>query len=87
MDYERICRMKDREGRDLLIIAGSSVTRTLPHGTPADVKRELAWLVEHGPKTGLFLGASSSIAPGTPYENIRTLQEGLQYYRAHGRGG
>jgi len=40
MDYEKICRMKDREGRDLIIIAGVSVTRTLPHGTPADVKRE-----------------------------------------------
>ncbi len=87
MDYERICRMKDREGRGLIIIAGSSVTRTLPMGTPADVRRELDWLVEHGPKTGLFLGASSSIAPGTPWENIHTLQEGLRHYRTHGRGG
>jgi uroporphyrinogen decarboxylase len=85
MDYERICRMKTRDGNDLIIIAGVSVTRTLPMGTPSDVKRELDWLVEHGPKTGLFLGASSSIAPGVPWENIKTLVEGLAYYREHGR--
>ena len=86
MDYEKICRMKTREGREQLIIAGVSVTRTLPHGTPDDVRRELQWLVEHGPRTGLLLAASSSIAPGTPLENIRALVEGLAYYRAYGRG-
>jgi uroporphyrinogen decarboxylase len=69
----------------LVIIGGVSVTRTLPFGTPADVKRELRWLVECGPKTGLFLGGSSSIAPGTPWENIAMLVEGLQHYQAHGR--
>ncbi|MBI3946670.1 MAG: hypothetical protein HY321_12175 [Armatimonadetes bacterium] len=81
MDYARICRTKSRAGDDLMIIAGVSVTRTLPNGTPADVKRELVWLVENGPKRGLFLAASSSIAPGTPWENILTLVEGLRYYR------
>lgn len=85
MDYERICRMKARDGSDLIIIAGVSVTRTLPFGKPSDIKREIAWLVEKGPKTGLFLGASSSIVPGTPWENIKTLVEGLRYYRTHGR--
>jgi len=78
--------MRDREGRELIIIGGVSVTRTLPMGTPSDVKRELRWLVEKGPKTGLFLGGSSSITPGVPWENILTLVEGLRYYREHGRG-
>jgi len=86
MDYEKICRMKTRDGDELLIIAGVSVTRTLPHGTPGDVKRELAWLVGNGPKTGLFLACSSSVTPGVPWENIETLVEGLRYYRTHGRG-
>jgi hypothetical protein len=86
MDYEKICRMKTRDGDELLIIAGVSVTRTLPHGTPGDVKRELAWLVGNGPKTGLFLACSSSVTPGVPWENIETLIEGLRYYRTHGRG-
>jgi hypothetical protein len=85
MDYEQICRMKTLDGESLLIIAGVSVTRTLPMGTPEDVKRELKWLVENGPKTGLFLGASSSITPGVPWENLLALVEGLRYYREHGR--
>ena len=86
MDYERICRMKTRDGDDLLIIAGVSVTTTLPHGTPADVRRQMGWLVEKGPKVGLMLGCSSSIVPGVPIENMRTLIEGFAHYRAHGRG-
>ncbi len=86
MDYEKICRLKTRDGRDQIIIAGVSVTQTLPNGKPADVRRELDWLVAHGPRTGLFLGGSSSIVPGTPWENIKTLVEGVQYYRTHGRG-
>ena len=85
MDYERICRMKTRNGEDLLIIAGVSVTRTLPFGKPDDVKKEMKWLVENGPKTGLFLGGSSSIAPGVPWENMQTFVEGLKYYRENGR--
>lgn len=85
MDYASICRMKSREGRELIIVAGVSVTRTLPYGTSDDVRRELRWLVENGPRTGLFLGASSSITPGVPLANIETLIEGLRAYRENGR--
>jgi uroporphyrinogen decarboxylase len=81
MDYERICGMKTRDGDDLFIIAGVSVTTTLPHGKPADVRREMDWLVEKGPKLGLMLGCSSSIAPGVPLENMKTLIEGFRHYR------
>jgi hypothetical protein len=85
MDYAKICRMKTHSGDDLIIFAGVSVTRTLPQGTPDDVKRELKWLVENGPQTGMFLACSSSVAPGVPWENIKTLVEGLKYYRQTGR--
>jgi hypothetical protein len=85
MDYERICRMKTRDGDSLLIVAGVSVTRTLPLGTPADVRKEMKWLVENGPETGLFLAASSSVAPGVPPENLDAFVEGLKHYREHGR--
>ncbi len=85
MDYERICRMKTRGGEPLVIKAGVSVTTTLPQGTPDDVRKQLKWLVRNGPETGLFLGASSSIAPGVPAENLDALVEGLRYYREHGR--
>jgi hypothetical protein len=86
MDYERISRMKTRQGDDLLIIAGVSVTRTLPFGTAQDVRQEMQWLVEKGPRTGLFLGGSSSIAPGVPWENMQALVEGFRHYRTAGRG-
>ncbi|HEY3341567.1 MAG TPA: hypothetical protein VGK81_06095 [Anaerolineae bacterium] len=87
MDYPRICAMRTRTGEDLLIIAGVSVTRTLPFGTPADVKREITWLVDNGPRTGLFLGGSSSIAPGVPWENLQMLVEGFRYYYSQGHTG
>ncbi|MDO8587392.1 MAG: uroporphyrinogen decarboxylase family protein [Armatimonadota bacterium] len=86
MDYEKICAMKTEDGENLTIIGGVSVTTTLPLGTPDDVKQEMAWLVEKGPKTGLFLGVSSSITPGVPWENMETLLQGFDYYRIHGRG-
>ena len=85
MDYEAICRMKTAEGEPLIVIAGVSVTRTLPYGTPEDVRREMKWLVEQGPRTGLFLGASSSIAPGVPWRNLEALIEGFRHYQKHGR--
>ena len=85
MDYPRICAMRDRKGRELIIIGGVSVTRTLPTGNPSDVRREIDWLVSNGPKTGLFLGPSSSVTPGVSWENIRTFVEGLSYYRTRGR--
>lgn len=85
MNYEKICKMKTKDGEDLFIIGGVSVTRTLPMGKPEDVKREMKWLVDNGPKTGLFLACTSSATPGIPWENIQTLIEGYKYYREHGR--
>jgi hypothetical protein len=85
MDYAAICRMTARDGGALMIWAGVSVTRTLPFGTPDDVKREMRFLVEEGPDAGLFLGGSSSIAPGVPWENLRVMMEGLRYYQERRR--
>ncbi|MBL8028698.1 MAG: hypothetical protein JNL74_19900 [Fibrobacteres bacterium] len=87
MDYVNICKMKPKDGSDIYIKAGVSVTTTLPHGKPDDVKRELKWLVENGPKTGLTLGCSSSMAPGVPWENVKMLIDGLKWYRENGRCG
>lgn len=85
MDYPAICRMRARDGGPLMIWAGVSVTRTLPFGSRQDVKDELVWLVSEAPDAGLFLGASSSVTPGVPWENLDTLIEGLAYYRQRGR--
>ncbi|MDD4889462.1 MAG: uroporphyrinogen decarboxylase family protein [Phycisphaerae bacterium] len=86
MDYEKICRMTDREGNRLTIWGGVSVTRTLPHGTPQQVRDEIKWLVKHAPPVGFFMGGSSSIAPGVPRANLAALFEGFDYYAKHGRG-
>jgi len=86
MDYEKICSLKTRASNDLLIVAGVSVTTTLPRGRPDDMRRELAWLVEKGPKRGLFLACSSAVVPGVPWANIQALVEGLVFHRTHGRG-
>lgn len=85
MDYEKVCSMRTKDGEELVIFAGVSVTRTLPFGTPDDVRNQMRWLVEKGPRKGLFLACSSSVVPGTPWENIRALLEGLHCYRTHGR--
>ncbi|MDW7657286.1 MAG: hypothetical protein SCM11_08940 [Bacillota bacterium] len=85
MDYVKICRMKAKSGDPLVIQAGVSVTRELPLGTPADVKRQIDFLVANGPPTGLFLSFSSSCAPGTPLINIETAVAGMQYYQQYGR--
>jgi len=85
MDYAGICRMKARDGDHLTIIAGVSVTRTLPFGSPQSVRDEMRWLVENGPRTGLVLGCSSSITPGVPWENLQALVDGFRHYREVGR--
>ena len=85
MDYPEICRMKSPDADSMIIVAGVSVTKTLPFGTTESIKRELEWLVDNGPKTGLFLGASSSITPNTKKENVLMFIEGLKYYRKKGR--
>lgn len=87
MEYEKICGMKTCDGDNLIIMAGVSVTRTLPYGTPDDVAREMKWLVENGPETGLILGCSSSVLPGVSWANLQALFDGLAYYRKYGRKG
>jgi len=78
--------METRDGDGLFIIGGVSVTTTLPHGTPEAIRREMDWLVEKGPKVGLMLGCSSSVAPGVPIENMKALAEGFAHYRTKSDG-
>jgi uroporphyrinogen decarboxylase len=85
MDYEKMCAMKTREGGDLIMLAGISATDSvLRKGSPADVKRYLKWIVDKGPKTGLFI-SSMGIYPDMPWENVQTYVEGMKHYRENGR--
>ena len=83
VDYPAICKKKAKNGKELFVIGGVSVTKTLPFGKPKDVAREMKWLVENHGNTRFALGCSSSVAPGVPWENIQTLIEGFRYYRYH----
>jgi hypothetical protein len=85
MDYEKLSATKTRDGEDLVLLAGlSSTDGVLRTGTPDDVRRKLKWLVEKGPRTGLFI-ASMGVYPDMPWENVKTYVEGIQHYRKHGR--
>ena len=85
VDFANLCKLRDNTGQPLFMIAGVSVTRTLPMGTPRDVRAEMDYLVETHGDTSLVLGCSSSVAPGVSSENIDALIEGFRYYREHRR--
>ncbi len=85
VDFARLCRMRDRDGRPLFMRAGVSVTVTLPGGSPRDVRAEMDRLVDVHGDTALVLGVSSSVTPGVPSANIDALIEGFRYYRTHRR--
>ncbi len=81
MDYIKICKMKSKYGKPLFIWAGSSVTQTLPFGTPDDIRNELKFLVENKGCSSLVLGATSSVVPGVSTENLKAMAQGLSYYK------
>lgn len=63
-------------GEPLLFLAGMNVTRSLPFGTPADVRDEIDYAFDYTKGgRGLFLFSSSAIEPEVPLENIRCAYE------------
>jgi uroporphyrinogen decarboxylase len=62
---------------DRLTFHGSiSIQKTMPHGTPADIRREVRERVEtlgHG--GGLILCTAHNIQPDTPIDNVLALFE------------
>ncbi|MDR1190441.1 MAG: hypothetical protein LBK60_02085 [Verrucomicrobiales bacterium] len=58
-------------GRDLLFFAGLSVTRTLPFGTPDEVRREVDYFFDATDNgRGLFLFTSNVTGVEVPWENL-----------------
>lgn len=83
VDFAQLCKLRGIDGQPLFMTAGVSVTRTLPLGTPKDVRAEMDYLVEVHGDTALTLGCSSSMTPGVSSENIDALIDGFRYYRNH----
>lgn len=69
-------KMKDAHGRVLCFEGGVSVQRTLPFGTPTQVREEVEHLISTlGKGGGYILGPSHAIQAGTPPENILAMFE------------
>lgn len=71
VDLASLTRLRSRRGARLLFFTGMNVTRTLPFGTPDEVRAEVdrAFAATDGGR-GLFLFTSSSIGPEVPLENV-----------------
>jgi len=70
VDYQAICRMRDRNGGPLMIWGSVSVTRVLPYCTPEEVRADVRRCWRAAPDRGYFVGATSSICPEVPTANI-----------------
>ena len=83
VDLKHMCSLRGRDGQPLYIQAGVSVTTTLPFGTPADVRKQMDYIIEVHGDSALTIGATSSITPGVPSANIDAYVEALHYYKNH----
>ncbi len=73
VDLFELFRLRSAKGERLLFFAGMSVTRTLPFGTPDDVRAEVDYLVDAtGGGQGMFLFTSNVTGVEVPPENLRT---------------
>ena len=69
-------RMKESYGERLSFEGGVSVQKTLPFGTPEQVREEVEFLITTlGKGGGYILGPSHAIQAGTPPENILAMFE------------
>ncbi|HUT25119.1 MAG TPA: uroporphyrinogen decarboxylase family protein [Sumerlaeia bacterium] len=81
--YEDIVNLKDRRGRPICVWGCVSVTTTLPHGAPEDVRKSVERSFQlAGRGRGFVLSSTSSIMPEVPHENIDAL---FKHGRSFGR--
>ena len=87
--YADMVGLKDQQGLPISIWGCVSVTSTLPHGTPQDVRDAVERSFQlAGPGRGFVLSSTSSVMPEVPHENIDALFEhGREYGRQFLSGG
>jgi hypothetical protein len=72
MDLEWIVDLQSRTGEPLVIFGPLSVTTTLPHGTPQEVRAQVRRAIGLcRDKASLVFFTSNTITPDVPLENIR----------------
>ena len=75
--------LKAEYGDRLAFHGGISIQRTLPRGTPDDVRREVGERIETLGRGGGYIACTShNIQADTPLDNITAL---LEAYREYGR--
>ncbi len=88
VDYAEMVELQDRQDRPIIVLGCVSVTRTLPFGTPADVRASVERsFVLAGRGRGHVLCSSSSILPETPHQNIDALFEHTRQFGREFLGG
>jgi len=72
VDLYALRRLRSRLGEEVLLFTGMSCTRTLPLGTPDDVREDVDYFIDatDGGR-GMFLFSSNVIGVEVPVENIR----------------
>ena len=72
---EKVAARRTLSGEPFVFMTAMSVTKTLPFGTPDDVRAEIDHCIEVTGGRGLFLLPSNTINPDAKMENIRTAYE------------
>jgi hypothetical protein len=82
MELEWIVKRRTRDREPLIIFGPLSVTRTLPHGTPDEVRAEVRTAMEvcHDEASLVFF-TSNTITPDVPLENVRAFWDEVQKSR------
>lgn len=74
--FADMVNLRDSSGRPVSVWGCVSVTTTLPHGTPDDVRKAVERsFVLAGKGRGFVLSSTSSVMPEVPHENIDVLFE------------
>lgn len=82
MDLRWIVEQRARNGDPLLIDGPMSLTKTLPHGTPEDVRAEIEWAMNVcRDRASLVFFTGNTLVPDISLENIRTLWDTVSYSR------
>ncbi len=81
VSLERLAGMTDRWGEPLILYGSISVREVLPHGSLADVRREVERCIDacRG-RGGFFLGPTSTVGPDIPVANIIGMYEHAREY-------
>jgi uroporphyrinogen decarboxylase len=71
-----LAAVKREYGRDLAFLGGMSVQRTLPFGTPAEVREQSRWLLDQiGPGGGFIFSPSHMLTDDVPVANVMAMLE------------